>query len=48
MRVEMLLGVRPDDAAELAAKGVPVRIYVPFGEGWFRYAVRRWAESRGA
>jgi proline dehydrogenase len=43
--VEMLLGVRGSDAAQLAHRGVPVRIYVPFGDQWFRYAMRRWAES---
>lgn len=43
--VEMLLGVRSADATALAARGVQVRIYVPYGEGWFRYAMRRWAES---
>jgi proline dehydrogenase len=45
--VEMLLGVRGADARILAGRGVPVRIYVPYGEGWFRYAMRRWAESVG-
>jgi proline dehydrogenase len=45
--VEMLLGVRTADARLLAARGVPVRIYVPYGDGWFRYAMRRWAESVG-
>ena len=45
--VEMLLGVRSADARALAARGVPVRIYAPYGEGWFRYAMRRWAESVG-
>ena len=45
--VEMLLGVRPEDARELVARNVPVRIYIPYGEGWFRYAMRRFAESRG-
>ncbi len=45
--VEMLLGVRGADASSLAARGVPVRIYVPFGDAWFRYAMRRWAESMG-
>lgn len=45
--VEMLLGVRSADARLLAGRGVPVRIYVPFGDGWFRYAMRRWAESLG-
>jgi proline dehydrogenase len=46
--VEMLLGVRPADQASLVARGIPVRVYMPFGEAWFRYAMRRWAESRGA
>jgi proline dehydrogenase len=45
--VEMLLGVRSADARALAARGVPVRIYVPYGDRWFRYAMRRWAESAG-
>jgi proline dehydrogenase len=43
--VEMLLGVRPDDARALVARRVHVRIYVPYGEGWFRYAIRRAAEQ---
>lgn len=46
--VEMLLGVRGADAAALARRGVPTRIYVPYGDGWFRYAMRRWAEAAGA
>jgi proline dehydrogenase len=45
--VEMLLGVRSADARAIAARGVPVRIYTPYGDGWFRYAMRRWAESVG-
>jgi len=43
--VEMLLGVRGADAAALAARGVPTRVYVPYGDAWFRYAMRRIAES---
>lgn len=46
--VEMLLGVRSDDAAKLVAGGHHVRLYVPFGEAWFRYWMRRVAESQGA
>jgi proline dehydrogenase len=46
--VEMLLGVRPDDQLELAARGVTIRVYMPYGNQWFRYAMRRLAESRGA
>jgi proline dehydrogenase len=45
--VEMLLGVRAEDHADLVTRGVPVRVYVPFGPDWFRYAMRRLAESRG-
>ena len=45
--VEMLMGVRPDDQAALASRGIPIRVYLPFGENWFRYAMRRLAESRG-
>jgi proline dehydrogenase len=43
--IEMLLGVRTADASALAARGVHVRIYFPYGERWFLYAMRRWAES---
>lgn len=43
--VEMLLGVRADDALRLAAAGHSVRIYVPFGTRWFRYWMRRRVEA---
>ena len=46
--VEFLLGVRPDEARRLASAGHRVRIYVPFGQRWFRYYARRAAESIGA
>lgn len=46
--VEQLLGVRPDALDELAARGVPTRVYLPYGPDWFRYWLRRAAESRGA
>jgi proline dehydrogenase len=45
--VEQLLGVRPSVLGELVARGVPTRVYVPFGNEWFRYWMRRLAESRG-
>jgi proline dehydrogenase len=48
LQVEMLLGVRPADAQELVRRGHHVRIYVPYGEAWFRYWLRRLAEARGA
>lgn len=46
--IEMLLGVRTADAAQLVDRGHHVRIYVPYGGDWFRYWMRRVAESRGA
>lgn len=46
-QVEQLLGVRPDVIDDLIARGIPVRVYVPFGDNWFRYWMRRVAESRG-
>ena len=45
--VEQLLGVRPSVLSDLAARGIPIRVYVPFGNDWFRYWMRRLAESRG-
>lgn len=46
--IEHLLGVRPDVLAELAQRRIPTRVYVPYGGEWFRYWLRRVAESRGA
>ncbi|HEY3505435.1 MAG TPA: proline dehydrogenase family protein [Actinocatenispora sp.] len=46
--VEQLFGVRPDVVEALVARDIPVRVYVPYGSGWFRYFMRRVAESRGA
>jgi proline dehydrogenase len=45
--VEQLLGVRPDSLQDLRDRGVPTRVYVPYGTEWFRYWMRRLAESRG-
>jgi proline dehydrogenase len=46
--VEQLLGVRPSVLDDLHRRGVPTRVYVPYGRDWFRYWMRRLAESRGA
>lgn len=46
-QVEQLLGVLPENLDELVARGVPVRVYLPYGPDWFRYWMRRLAESRG-
>ena len=41
---QMLLGIRSDRQRELAAAGETVRVYVPYGEAWYPYFVRRLAE----
>jgi len=41
---QMLYGVRGARQAELAAAGYPTRVYVPFGEAWYPYFMRRLAE----
>jgi proline dehydrogenase len=46
--VEMLLGVRDDEARRLVGSGTAVRVYVAYGPNWFRYWLRRVAEARGA
>ncbi len=46
--VEQLLGVRPETPDQLRTRGVPTRVNVPYGPDWFRYWLRRLAESRGA
>lgn len=46
--VEHLLGVRPEVLDDLRRRGVPTRVYIPYGQDWFRYWMRRVAESRGA
>ena len=48
LAIEQLLGVRPDALAELSARGIPTRVYLPYGADWFRFWLRRLAESRGA
>ncbi|HEX7114593.1 MAG TPA: proline dehydrogenase family protein [Steroidobacter sp.] len=42
---EMLLGVRSDVAESLARAGHRTRLYVPFGQDWWPYAVRRIGEN---
>jgi proline dehydrogenase len=42
---QMLLGVREDLRARLLAGGHPVRVYVPFGEHWYAYSLRRLKEN---
>ncbi|WP_316861553.1 proline dehydrogenase family protein [uncultured Cohaesibacter sp.] len=44
---ELLYGIRPDLAEQLMGKGALVRLYVPFGEDWWPYAIRRIGEHPG-
>jgi len=44
---QMLYGVRPQAQRELAAAGLPIRIYVPHGSRWYPYLVRRLGERPG-
>src|SRR5436305_3724590 len=42
---QMLLGVRPERGDALVAAGHPLRVYVPFGEHWHAYSLRRLQEN---
>jgi proline dehydrogenase len=42
---QMLLGVREQRADELVATGHRLRVYVPFGEHWYQYSLRRLQEN---
>ncbi|MEW9109887.1 proline dehydrogenase family protein [Cytobacillus gottheilii] len=41
---QLLYGVKVDRQLELRREGYKVRLYVPFGEDWFGYYMRRMAE----
>ncbi len=41
---QMLYGVRRDLQAQLLDQGYNVRVYIPFGESWYPYLMRRLAE----
>jgi proline dehydrogenase len=40
----MLYGIRPDEQRRLADAGARVRVYVPYGDDWYGYLMRRLAE----
>ena len=40
----MLYGIRPEEQRRLAETGETVRVYVPYGEEWYGYLMRRMAE----
>jgi len=41
---QMLYGIRPDEQRRLASSGETVRVYVPYGQEWYGYLMRRLAE----
>jgi len=42
---QMLLGVREKRATELVHEGHKLRVYVPYGEAWYEYSLRRLQEN---
>jgi proline dehydrogenase len=41
---QMLYGIRPNEQRRLLDMGAQVRVYVPYGEEWYGYMMRRLAE----
>jgi proline dehydrogenase len=41
---QMLYGIRPNEQLRLAAGGATMRVYVPYGDEWYGYLMRRLAE----
>jgi len=42
---QMLYGIRPHEQERIAATGQRMRVYVPYGDEWYGYLVRRLAEK---
>ena len=41
---QMLYGIRPEEQKLLAAQGYKTRVYLPYGDDWYGYFMRRLAE----
>jgi proline dehydrogenase len=41
---QMLYGIRPEEQKRLAGSGESVRVYIPYGQEWYGYLMRRLAE----
>jgi proline dehydrogenase len=41
---QMLFGIRPDEQKRIADRGNTMRVYVPYGDDWYGYLMRRMAE----
>ncbi|CCH78868.1 putative proline dehydrogenase [Nostocoides japonicum T1-X7] len=42
--IQMLYGIRPEEQDRLVGEGLTMRTYVPFGDDWYGYFMRRLAE----
>jgi proline dehydrogenase len=42
---QMLLGVRENLRDKIVSDGEKMRVYVPFGERWYQYSIRRFKEN---
>ena len=42
---QMLLGIRPNEQRRIADRGDQMRVYLPFGDEWYGYLMRRMAEK---
>lgn len=41
---QMLYGIRPEEQKRIADRGDRMRVYIPYGQQWYAYLVRRMAE----
>ncbi|MEO7130237.1 MAG: proline dehydrogenase family protein [Dermatophilaceae bacterium] len=44
---QMLYGIRPDEQKRIADRGDQMRVYIPYGDEWYGYLMRRMAERPG-
>ncbi|WP_404391566.1 proline dehydrogenase family protein [Humibacillus xanthopallidus] len=42
---QMLYGIRPEEQKRIADRGDQMRVYIPYGEEWYGYLMRRMAEK---
>ena len=42
---QMLYGIRPEEQKRIADRGDTMRVYIPYGEQWYGYLMRRMAEK---
>jgi proline dehydrogenase len=45
MEYQMLLGIRPAEQKRIADRGDRMRVYIPYGDEWYGYLMRRMAEK---